>query len=84
MKLSCDSLQYLNKYDLTVSWYNIPSYDVAVELRQMKVKGYTSEGKEKHYDIFIRNLHSFMCVYPVWMAVRDVTIVGLNLLFIIW
>ena len=35
--------------------YTIPSFDVlAVELRQIKVKGYTSEGEEKHYDIFIR------------------------------
>lgn len=40
--------------------YNIPSFDLlAVELRQMKVKGYTSEGEEKHYDMFIRNLPSF-------------------------
>ena len=61
-------------------WYNIPSFDLlAVELRQMKVKGYTSEGEEKHCDIFIRNLHSFTCVYPVWMAIRDATIVDVRL-----
>ena len=59
--------------------YDIPSFDLlAVELRQLKVKGYTSEGEEKHYDIFIRNL-SFTCVYPVWMAIRDTTIVEVRL-----
>ena len=61
-------------------WYNIPSFDLlAVELRQMKVKGYTSEGEEKHYDMFIRNLPSFTRVYPVWMAIRDATIVDVRL-----
>ena len=46
--------------------YDIPSFDLlAVELRQLKVKGYTSEGEEKHYDIFIRNFSSFTRVYPM-------------------
>ena len=69
--------------------YNIPGFDLlVVELRKMKVKDYTLEGEEKHYDIFIRNLLSFTRVYPVWMAIRDATIVdvrlpGLKLLLII-
>ena len=55
--------------------YNIPSFDLlVVEPRKMKVKGSTSEGEEKHYDIYIRNLRSFTHVYPVWMAIRDATI----------
>ena len=56
--------------------YTIPNFDVlAVELRQIKVKGYTSEGEEKHYDMFIRNLPSFRRLYPVWMAIRDAAVV---------
>ena len=62
--------------------YTIPSFDVlAVKLRQMKVKGYTPEGEEKHYDMFIRNLPSFARSYPVWMAIRDATVVDVSFRF---
>ena len=60
--------------------YTIPSFDVlAVEMRQIKVKTYSSEDEEKHYDMFIRNLPSFTRLFPAWMAVRAATVVNVSL-----
>lgn len=61
--------------------YNIPSFDVlAVEMRQLRVKGYTAENIEKHYDIFVCNhaAGGLDRVYPAWMTIKDGTIVEVN------
>ena len=56
--------------------YVIPSFDVlGVEMRQVRIKGYTSEGEERNYDIFIRNHPSLCRTYPAWMVIKDVTVV---------
>ena len=56
--------------------YVIPSFDViAIEMRQMKIKGYTTDGEERNYDIFIRNDPSLCRLYPVWMVIRDGTVI---------
>ena len=61
--------------------YNIPSFDLlAVEMRQLKVKGYTTENIEKHYDIFVCN-HSasdLERVYPAWMIIKDATVIQVS------
>ena len=53
--------------------YVIPSFDViAIEMWQMKIKGYTAEGED---DIFICNNPSLCQLYPVWMFIRDGTVI---------
>ena len=42
---------------------------------QMKVKGYTTDGEERNYDIFIHNDPSLCRLYPVWMIIRDRTVI---------
>ena len=55
--------------------YVIPSFDViATEIRQMKIKGYTTDGEEHNYDIFIHNDLSLCRLYSVWMVIRDGTV----------
>ena len=45
--------------------YLIPSFAVLeVELRQMRIKGYTSVGDEENYDVFIRNDPTLSRSYP--------------------
>ena len=42
--------------------YVLPSFDIlCVEMRQIRIKGYTAEGEEWTYDMFIRNDPS-LCV----------------------
>lgn len=54
--------------------YVIPSFDVlCVEMRQMRIKGYTAEGEERTYDMFIRNDPSLCRPYPAWMTILDAT-----------
>jgi len=56
--------------------YVIPSFDIiAIEMRQMKIEGYTTDGEERNYDIFIRNDPSLCRLYPVWMVIRDGTVI---------
>ena len=56
--------------------YVIPIFDnIAIEMWQMKVKGYTTDGEECNYDIFIRNNPSLCRLYPVWMVIRDGTVI---------
>ena len=56
--------------------YVIPSFDViAIKLQQMKIEGYTTDGEERNYDIFIRNNPSLCQLYPVWMVIRDGTVI---------
>ena len=56
--------------------YVIPSFDViAIEMRQLRMKGYTPEGEERNYDIFIRNDPSLCRQYPVWMVIKDGTVI---------
>ena len=56
--------------------YVIPSFDViAIEMRQLKVKGYTAEGEERNYDLFIRNDPSLCRPYHVWMVIKDGTVI---------
>ena len=55
--------------------YVIPSFDtIAIEIWQMKIKGYTTDGEERNYGIFIRNDPSLCRLYPVWMVIRDGTV----------
>ena len=59
--------------------YTIPSFDViAVELRQVRLKGYNSDGDELTYDGFIRNDISLSRSYPTWMTVKDGTIIDVR------
>ena len=52
--------------------YVIPSFDIiAIDMRQIRIKGYPAEGEERNYDIFIRNDPSLCRPYPVWMVIRD-------------
>ena len=52
--------------------YLIPSFAVLeVELRQMRIKGYTTVGDEENYDVFIRNDPTLSRSYPVWMFIKD-------------
>ena len=45
--------------------YVIPGFDVlAVEMHQMRIKGYTTAGEERTYDIFVRNDPSVNHCYP--------------------
>ena len=56
--------------------YVISGFDVlAVEMRQIRIKGYTTAGEERTYDIFVRNDPSVNRCYPVWMEIKDATIV---------
>ena len=53
--------------------YVIPSFDIlAIDMWQMRIKGYTAEGEERNYDIFIPSLCQ---PYPVWMVIRDGTVI---------
>ena len=56
--------------------YVIPSFDViAIEMRQLRMKGYTPGGEERNYDIFIRIDPSLCRQYPVWMVIKDGTVI---------
>ena len=56
--------------------YVIPSFQfLSVELRQIRVKGYTTEGEEKTYDMFMRNDPSLCRAYPAWIVAKDVTVI---------
>ena len=59
--------------------YIIPSFNViAVELRQIRIRGYNSEGEGETYDLFIRNDTSLSRSYPAWMTVKDGTVVDVS------
>ena len=61
--------------------YVIPSFQfLSVELRQMRVKGYTKEEEERTYDIFVRNDPSLCRAYPTWIVARDVTMIEVHFL----
>ena len=56
--------------------YVIPSFDVLqVEMRQLRVKGYTNEGEEKQYDFFIRSNPALCRPLPAWIIIKDCTFV---------
>ena len=42
-----------------------------VEMRQIRIKGYTAEAEERTYNMFIRNNPSLCRPYPVWMTIQD-------------
>ena len=53
----------------------IPSFQfLSVELRQVRVKGYTTKGEEKTYDMFVRNEPSLCRAHPAWTMAKDVTV----------
>ena len=53
--------------------YTIPSFDVLqVQLMQLKIMAYDSEGEEQHYDFLIRYSPSLSHVEcPAWMIIKD-------------
>ena len=54
----------------------IPSLDViAVDLRSMKVQGYTVEGELRCCDYFVRDDSSLDRIYPATMEVTNGTVV---------
>ena len=54
----------------------IPTFQfLSAELRQIRVKGYTTEGEEKTYDMFMRNDPSLCRAYPAWIVAKDVTVI---------
>ena len=56
--------------------YVIPGFVVlAVELRQMRVKGYDAMGEERTYNVFVRNNLSLNWSYPVWMEIKDAAVI---------
>ncbi len=60
--------------------YTIPSFDVlAVELRQMRIKGHTPDGEEQVYDFFVRNDPTFEKPHPAWMEITDATLVEVRI-----
>lgn len=60
--------------------YVIPSFQfLSVELRQIRVKGYTTDNEEKTYDMFIRNDPSLCRVYPTWLVAKDVTVIQVHI-----
>ena len=66
--------------------YNIPSFDLlSVEMRQVRINGYTAEDKQVQYDIFVCN-HSASDldrVYPWWMTIKDATIIEVKHAFVL-
>ena len=56
--------------------YTVPSFDViSVKLRQLKVLGRDSEGKETPYDIFIRSYNTTTPPLPALLFVKEATVV---------
>ena len=57
--------------------YAIHDFDVlAVELQHIQVKGFTKFGDlEEVFDLFIRNDVSLCRTYPLFMIIKDVTII---------
>ena len=60
--------------------YVIPSFVLRIEMRQMRIKGYTVTEKEEHnYDIFIRNDPLLCRSYLLCMVIKDATIIEVSL-----
>ena len=59
--------------------YVVPSFQVLqVEIRQIRVKGFTKEREEKVYDFVIRNDTSLNRPYPCWMVIKDAAFVKVS------
>ena len=59
--------------------YTIPGFElIAVELRQMWIKGYDRDGIEPTYDVFVWN-EPLCRSYPTWMTVKDFTVMEVSL-----
>ena len=46
------------------------------------IKGYTAEGEERTYDMFIRNDPSLCRPYPAWMTIRDATAIEVGFIIV--
>ena len=59
--------------------YTISSFDViAIELRQLRMKGYNTDGEELTFNAFIRNDPSLNRSYPAWMTITDGTAIDIR------
>ena len=54
--------------------YIIPSFDIIPNKMRQMVKGYTTDGEEHNYNIFIHNNPSLCRLYQVWMVIRDIEV----------